>query len=477
MTNAIDFREIFDRIPSPYMLLDRDLRYVAANPAYLRTVGRNWTALEGRYLFDAFPSEGANRHELEASIARARDTGEVDELPLIHYAIERPAQLGGGFEDRIWSATHTPIPDATGATRFILQHTQDVTAIQRLKDAALGQRSSAARLGDDVLRRAETVQTQIRQLRTLFMQAPSFMAVLRGPNHIFDLANNAYTQLIGHRDVTGLPLEVALPEVVEQGFVALLDQVLKTREAFVGRRVKVALQREAGAPLEERYLDFVYQPIIEVDGAVAGVFVEGIDMTEQVQADERQRLLLDELNHRVKNTLATVQAIAQQTLRGARDPETFATAFESRLLALSQTHNALTDSHWAGAGLRPILLQELGPYGPERVEMKGPDVHLPARVALSLGMVFHELATNAAKYGALATAGKLILTWSTSNDVLRFEWRETGGPAVVMPERRGFGSRLIERSITGELRGWVEADYAPDGLVTRFETPLVRDQA
>ena len=474
MTNAIDFREIFDRIPSPYMLLDRDLRYVAANPAYLRTVGRDWTALEGRYLFDAFPSEGANRHELEASITRARDTGEVDELPLIHYAIERPAQLGGGFEDRIWSATHTPIPDATGATRFILQHTQDVTAIQRLKDAALGQRTSAARLGDDVLRRAETVQTQIRQLRTLFMQAPSFMAVLRGPNHIFDLANNAYTQLIGHRDVTGLPLQVALPEVVEQGFVALLDQVLKTREAFVGRRVKVALQREAGAPLEERYLDFVYQPIIEVDGAVAGVFVEGIDMTEQVQADERQRLLLDELNHRVKNTLATVQAIAQQTLRGARDPGAFAAAFEARLLALSHTHNALTDSHWAGAGLRQILLQELGPHGAERVSMIGPEVHLPARVALSLGMVFHELATNAAKYGALSTAGKLVLTWSVENGWLHFQWRETGGPPVVAPERRGFGSRLIERSIAGELQGRVRADYRTDGLALHFETPLTQ---
>ncbi|OYX05642.1 MAG: histidine kinase [Caulobacter vibrioides] len=477
MTNAIDFQAIFDRIPSPYMLLDRDLCYVGANAAYLRTTARKWADLEGRNLFAAFPSEGASRRDLEASIIRARDSGEVDELPLIHYAIERPAHLGGGFEDRIWSATHTPIPDETGATRFILQHTQDVTAIQRLKDAALGQRASAARLGEDVLRRAETVQAQVRQLRNLFMQAPSFMAVLRGPHHVFDLANNAYAQLIGHREVIGLPLGAALPEVVDQGFIALLDRVLESREAFVGRRVKVALQREVGAPLEERYLDFIYQPIVDPEGTASGIFVEGVDITEQVHADERQRLLLDELNHRVKNTLATVQAIAQQTLRGASDPEAFAAAFESRLLALSQTHNALTDSHWAGAGLRQILLQELAPYGAERVAMNGPDVHLPARVALSLGMVFHELATNAAKYGALAQAGKLVLTWSVQNDALRFDWRETGGPPVATPERRGFGSRLIERSIAGELRGRVEADYAPGGLVVRFETPLIRDPA
>ena len=474
-TGPIDFSDVFDRIPSPYMLLDRDLRYVAANAAYLATVQRGWDELEGRNVFDAFPSEGEARAQLEASLAHARDRGEVTELPLIHYAIERPPHLGGGAEERIWSATHTPIPDETGSTRYILQHTQDVTAIQRLKEAAFGSRS-ATMLGDEVLRRAETVQSQSRQLRSLFMQAPRFMAVLRGPDHVFDLVNNAYAQLIGHREVSGLPLRTALPEVVGQGFIDLLDQVLATREAFVGRRVKVALQRNADAALEERYLDFVYQPIIEADGQASGVFVEGVDMTDQVHADERQRLLLDELNHRVKNTLATVQAIAQQTLRGASTPQTFAAAFEARLLALSQTHNALTDSQWAGAGLRQLLIQELGPYGSERIVMDGPDVHLPARVALSLGMVFHELATNAAKYGSLSNAGRLALAWSMRDDEhLVFEWRELEGPPARQPHRRGFGSRLIERSITGELRGAIMADYSPAGLLVRFDVPLARD--
>jgi two-component sensor histidine kinase len=128
-------------------------------------------------------------------------------------------------------------------------------------------------------------------------------------------------------------------------------------------------------------------------------------------------------------------------------------------------------------GPAQILLQELGPYGAERVTMSGPDIHLPARVALSLGMVFHELATNAAKYGALSTEGRLRLTWSTRQwrRPLSFEWRETGGPPARPPDRRGFGSRLIERSITGELRGTIEADYGEEGLVVRFETPLARD--
>ncbi|MDG2531003.1 sensor histidine kinase [Caulobacter endophyticus] len=474
MTGPIDFAAVFDRLPTPYMMLDRDLRYVAANQAYLDTLGRTWAELDGAFLFEAFPSDGESRERLESSLLRARDSGKVDHLPLIPYAIERPAHLGGGFEDRIWSATHTPIPGPDGRTAYIVQHTQDVTAIQRLKEVAFG-RGEMAMLQDDVLLRAGAAGAQNDDLRRLFMQAPSFMAVLRGPEHRFDLVNNAYTQLIGWRDVVGLPLREALPEVVEQGFVTLLDRVTATAEAFIGREIKVALQRTPDGPLEDRFLDFIYQPIIEPDGSVSGVLVEGSDVTDKVLAGEQQRLLLDELNHRVKNTLATVQAIARQTLRGALTPEAFARAFEARLLALSQTHNALTDSQWAGAGLRQILSQELAPYDPARIAMEGPDVNLPARIALSLGMVFHELATNAAKYGALSTeAGRLRLTWSVVNDALGFEWREEGGPPVTAPTRHGFGSRLIERSIGAELRGQVAIDYAQGGLICRFTVSMDR---
>ena len=478
MRDPIDFQTVFDRIPSPYMMLDREFRYVAANQAYLATLGRTWAELEGVGLFEAFPSEGESRQLLESSLIRARDTGLIDLLPLIHYAIQRPAKLGGGFEARIWSATHTPIAGQNGETHYILQHTQDGTEIQRLKDVAFGGRvpAAAAMLGDEVLHRAQAVQAQSQQLRQLFMQAPGFMAVLRGPNHVFELVNNTYLQLIGHRDIIGLPLTQALPEVLEQGFATLLDSVRQTGEAFVGRQIRVALQRTAGAPLEERYLDFIYQPIIEHDGQISGVFVEGSDITEQVEAQDRQRLLMDELNHRVKNTLATVQAIAQQTLRGSTTPERFTEAFESRLMALSKTHNALTDSHWSGAGLRQILWQELSPYGAERVTLSGPEIQLSARLALALGMVFHELATNAAKYGALSEAGQLRVAWSVEDtEILFLEWRETGGPSPKPPSRRGFGSRLIERSITGELQGTVALDYDPAGLICRFTVPLNRD--
>jgi two-component sensor histidine kinase len=478
MRDPIDFQTVFDRIPSPYMMLDRDLRFVAANRAYLAVVGRAWSELEGVAMFEAFPAAGDGRRMLEGSLIRARDSGQVDLLPLIHYAIQRPKELGGGFEDRIWSATHTPIAGENGETLYILQHTQDVTEIQRLKDVAFGGRAPAAAmmLGDDLLKRAETVQAQSLQLRQLFMQAPGFMVVLRGAEHVVELVNNTYLQLIGHRDVVGRPLGDALPEIVEQGFITLLDNVRRTGEAFVGRQVKVLLQRDPGGPLQERYLDFIYQPIIEDDGEISGVFVEGADITDQVRSQERQRLLVDELNHRVKNTLATVQAIAQQTLRNSATPEVFAEAFEARLMALSKTHNALTDSHWTGAGLGQILWQELSPYGAEQVTMRGPEVQLSARLALALGMVFHELATNAAKYGALSDGGRLSVTWSVDPaDALTLDWRESGGPPTRPPARRGFGSRLIERSITGELQGRIAIDYATSGLVCRFTVPLARE--
>ena len=479
MASSIDFKAVFDRISTPYMLMDHDLTIIEMNQAYLDVTGRTREELQGRYVFEAFPSEGESRRLLEESLHRTRDTGETDVIAVLHYAIPISEAKGGGVYDSYWSATHSYVPSPDGRG-FVLQNTQDITELRKMKDNAFRPEAppTTAMLGDSVLRRVEVLQSQSVQIRRLFMRAPSFVAILRGPQHIFDFANEAYLRLIGRQDIVGRPMVEALPEIQDQGFTQLLDEVMRSGEPFIGREVSVMLAREPGAPPQERFLDFIYQPIVESDGSISGVFVEGSDMTDRVLANQRQRLLMDELNHRVKNTLATVQAIAQQTLRGATTPETFAAAFEARLLALSQTHNALTDSQWAGAGLKQILLQELGPYGPERIRMDGPDVHLPARVALSLGMVFHELATNAAKYGALSTGGgRLMLGWTLSGDgdALHFEWRERGGPPAKHPERKSFGSRLIERSITSELRGTIQTDYGEAGLAVGFDVPLARD--
>jgi PAS domain S-box-containing protein len=315
----------------------------------------------------------------------------------------------------------------------------------------------------------------------MFMQAPGFVAILSGPDHRFQMHNDAYSQLIGHRDIAGKPVRQALPELEGQGFYEFLDSVFATGEPYEGRESVAQLQRTPDGPLEAVYLNFIYQPIRDDAGAVVGIFVQGHDITENVLAAQRQKLMIDELNHRVKNTLATVQSIAIQTARSNTDPASFAETFQSRIMALSHTHNLLTQSHWEGADLRAILEHETEAYGPTRISLNGPPVALEPAVVLSLGMIFHELATNAAKYGALHTPdGRILIDWGLADQrdrKLKLSWREIGGPKVTVPDRRGFGSRLIERNIRHDLAGEIDLVYAPDGLIAELTVPLDRTAA
>ncbi|MCR5877247.1 sensor histidine kinase [Phenylobacterium sp. J367] len=383
---------------------------------------------------------------------------------------------------RYWSAAHVPLLGPDGQTQFIIQNTVDVTELQKLKEIAYGPGVDPIRPGEkDLLLRtleAEEINRALldeaQGLRDLFMQAPGFMAVLTGPDLTFVLANRSYLQLIGHRQVIGKPIDEALPEIRSQGFTSLLRGVMNSREPFIGQAASVFLQRTPDAPLEERFVDFIYQPILNAAGEAWGVFVEGSDVTARVHAEEQQKLLVAELNHRVKNTLATVQAIAAQTLRTSPDPESFRETFEARLLALSATHDLLTASNWRGAQLRDVVQLEFRPYGAERYTLAGPDADLSPSEALTLGLLFHELATNAAKYGALTVAtGSVEIRWTIEDSRLKLTWQERGGPPVTPPTRRGFGSRLIERSLQGEMRGEAVLDFAPAGLVCRVTLPLI----
>jgi PAS domain S-box-containing protein len=205
------------------------------------------------------------------------------------------------------------------------------------------------------------------------------------------------------------------------------------------------------------------------------------DITERKQAEARQKLLVDELNHRVKNTLATVQSLAVQTFRQALPPEIARERFEARLLSLSRTHNLLNESSWVGASLKDVLAMEVEPYvadARERLVAEGPDIDLPPRLAVVLGMIFHELATNAAKYGALSVpSGKVEVNWRVAQarpgaELLRIEWMEQDGPSVTEPIARGFGSRLIEKATRHELNGNAELVFEPAGLTCRLEIPL-----
>ena len=211
------------------------------------------------------------------------------------------------------------------------------------------------------------------------------------------------------------------------------------------------------------------------DGGVRRLAGVSLDITERKRAEERQKLLVNELNHRVKNSLATVQSIAAQTLRSVAAPEFFRDAFETRLIALSQTHDLLTRESWAGASLREVFDVELHAMaGEDRVGFAyDADVRLNPKAAVALGMGIHELATNAVKYGALSTPeGQVAVRWSLEDGVLRLTWTETGGPPVKAPARRGFGARLLERGLAAELSGGVELTYDVSGLVCQMALPL-----
>ncbi|HEX7885357.1 MAG TPA: HWE histidine kinase domain-containing protein [Phenylobacterium sp.] len=205
-----------------------------------------------------------------------------------------------------------------------------------------------------------------------------------------------------------------------------------------------------------------------------------LDITARKNADQRQRLLLDELNHRVKNTLATVQSIALQTSR-AVDAATFERAFLARIAALAQAHDLLTEVAWEGALLKEVIARTLAPYvsdgQTDRIHLAGPGVRLGPNAAVSLTMAFHELATNAGKYGALSVAaGRVDVTWSVDRPAdptaVQIDWRETGGPAVSPPKRRGFGSRLVEKGLAREFDGQVNLAFAPEGLTCHMHLPL-----
>jgi two-component sensor histidine kinase len=478
---APDFAQLFHTMPSQYMVLDRDLIYVEANAAYCASVERKREEIVGRYVFEAFPPTGAGGRQIEESLRRVLVTGVAETLPLVAYPI--PME-GGVLRMKYWSCVHTPLFDEVGRVAFVAQNAVDVTELQHLKTIAYGPDAEAPARGENELfRRAQEItalnqslEEETRGLRNLFQQAPGFMAVITGPELTVALANNSYLQLIGHRPVVGKRLVDALPEVRDQGFVELLERVMRDREPYIGEANSIRLQRLPGAPLEERFLDFIYQPILDGDGGVAGVFVEGSDVTDRERAEETQRLLLDELNHRIKNTLATVQAIVDQTLRTTPDPDEFRAAFQARLMALSATHDLLTNTSWRSASLRDIAQHEFQPYGVERYSLEGPEVSLPPGEALALGLVFHELATNAAKYGSLSVAeGRVQLGWRVSGPLdaqtLEISWRETNGPTVAPPSRTGFGSRLIQRS----LHGKATLDFAPIGLRCDMHIPLPRD--
>ena len=205
------------------------------------------------------------------------------------------------------------------------------------------------------------------------------------------------------------------------------------------------------------------------------------DMTDRKRAEEQRDLLIKELEHRVKNTLTTVQSIASQSFRTAGVGPEVLRAFDARLIALGNVHGVLTKQSWDAADLHDVVWAALRPHSApdrDRFTVEGPNVQAGPKCAVAFSMAVHELATNAIKYGALsADSGHVHVAWSAVDDRFHWQWREHGGPPVKVPERTGFGSRMIERALALQLSGKATIDYQPAGLVCTIDAPLhaIRD--
>jgi two-component sensor histidine kinase/PAS domain-containing protein len=368
-----------------------------------------------------------------------------------------PVTRNGKLENVWWTYSYDPIDGEDGGIGGVLVVCNDVTA-QHLARVSL--------------------MDQTEHLRQLFDQAPGFMAVTRGPEHIFELANAPYNLLAGNRQLIGMPVREVFPDVEGQGLFELLDEVYRTGKPHVGRRTPIKMTSESERLSNQRFLDFVYAPILDKFGTTTGIFVEGVDVSDHIKNEDRLRLINEELKHRVKNTLAVVSAVAAHTFRDSNNNAALA-IFQGRLAAFAKAHDALAVEHGARASIEQVIEGAVAPHrmGEGRFSAAGPPIILGSKQAIALAMAVHELGTNAIKYGALSNAGgRVDISWEEtvidSSGTFHFQWRERGGPAVVEPSRTGFGSRLINRIISGDLGGEVELLYETTGVTCRVTAPM-----
>jgi two-component sensor histidine kinase len=228
----------------------------------------------------------------------------------------------------------------------------------------------------------------------------------------------------------------------------------------------------------ERFLLSSARPIRDPNGNIIGGVQISLDITDRKRGEEHRKLLVNELNHRVKNTLAVVRSIASQTIRNATTLPEAGRTLSNRLISLAKAHDILTQQNWSGSDLNDLITASIKPHAPiERFQISGDKVWLPPNVALSFALALHELTTNAIKYGALSNAkGRVSISWRLVGQKqqrrLELEWREIGGPTVGPVERKGFGTLLLERIFASDSAGRIVLTFERSGLVCVFRVNL-----
>ena len=323
-----DFRALFAVAAHPAALLAPDGTILEVNAAYEGAAMRPRHALVGLQLFALFPGSlhdgsAAGMHELRQSLDIAMRTRTPHTVPLLKSnAAPSSSPLWAGMEERYWHVTNTPVLDASGAVRWILHEPSDITDLYRLRRLLIG-RPLAIASETPATESAATMQAieesnrllgaERNYFQALFHQAPGFIAVVRGPEHTLTLANAAFYQLIGHRNVVGKPVAEALTEINGQGFFELMNNVYRTGRVFVGRNMQISVQRLPGAHLDGMCIDLLFQPLFDDDGAVTGIFVQGTDVTERKLAEDAFRRANETLEQRIEERTAQLLTTQEQT--------------------------------------------------------------------------------------------------------------------------------------------------------------------
>jgi two-component sensor histidine kinase len=305
--------------------------------------------------------------------------------------------------------------------------------------------------------------------------------IVWGPS-LITIYNDAFVPILGDKpDALGTPFNAIWSEVWPS-LQSMVEQAFAGEATYI-EDFPLVIDRRGYA--EQTHFTFCYSPIRDEFGQIGGMLDTVTETTIKVEQHERQKTLSRELGHRLKNLLSVIQAVASQTLRQSSDLKTANEALGFRLAALGRASDVLTATDWHDAELHMLVRAALATHESvaDRFSMTGPPVRFRSEAALGLALAFHELATNATKYGALSNdQGRVEISWSIEGSNagakrLRLEWREVGGPKVDPPARRGFGSLMIERSLRGYLRAEVDVSYHADGLVLEVTAPLLDIEA
>ncbi len=443
------FHYLFDHAGIGIAQVDTGGRYLLVNERYYKLLGHPREALLAGRIHDFTHAD-----DLPASIdafIRVIESG----VPAI---VDQRQTRGDGSE--VWLSNHVSLgSEHNGGTQYLLLLAQDIAARKQTERALV------------------RAQSDLRLL--LDAAADGFYCVDREGKTT--LCNAAFLRMLGferEEDVLGKDMHELIHRSLPEGFSHSRDDCPVLKTARNGTHAHVSdehyLRRDGkGLPVE-----YWARPIVR-EGQIEGAVCTFVDATGHQQSQARQQLMNREMAHRMKNTLAMVQAIVGQTLRRVRDPKDAVQSINQRLSALGHAHTALTRTRWGNASIVEVIEGATAAHRSEaaRIQPNGPKMDLGAKAVLVITLALHELCTNAAKYGALSNdSGTVAIDWSVTGGAadarFHLSWKERGGPPVSPPQQRGFGSRLIADSIGADLRGEAKLSFDPDGVTWTLNAPL-----